>query len=176
MSSKTFGREITSRSEMEEAIANYVARAAEKLREQDSLTSCLTIFIKTNSFKTNVAQYSNSYTVNFPYPTAFTPDLLRYALAGLKAIYQDGYSYYKAGVYFTRITPQSFLQPDLFGDFSLAEHYRQAHFMAIVDAINNIYGHDTLLFAIQGLTRRWKMRQLKLSNRFTTRWSEILTI
>src|SRR5258708_20492821 len=61
MSSKTFGREITSRSEMEEAIANYVARAAEKLRQQDSLTSRLTIFIKTNSFKTNRAQYSNSF-------------------------------------------------------------------------------------------------------------------
>ena len=41
--SKTFGREIKSHSEMEEAIANYVARAAEKLRQQDSLTSRLTI-------------------------------------------------------------------------------------------------------------------------------------
>src|SRR5260370_973321 len=139
MSSKTFGREITSRSEMEEAIANYVARAAEKLRQQDSLTSRLTIFIKTNSFKTNRAQYSNSFTVNFPYPTAFTPDLLRYALEGLKTIYQDEYSYYKAGVYLTRITPQSFLHPDLFRNFSLVEHYRQAHFMPISDSINNIY-------------------------------------
>ena len=161
---------------MEEAIANYVARAAEKLRQQDSLTSRLTIFIKTNSFKTSRAQYSNSFTVNFPSPTAFTPDLIRYALEGLKTIYQDEYSYYKAGVYLTRITPQSFLQPDLFGNFSLVEHYRQAHFMAIIDAINNIYGHDTLLFAIQGITRSWKMRQLKLSNRFTSKWSEILMI
>ena len=76
MSSKTFGREITSRSEMEEAITNYVARAAEKLRQQDSFTSRLTIFIKTNSFKTDTAQYSNSFKVNFPYPTACTPDLL----------------------------------------------------------------------------------------------------
>ena len=165
MSSKTFGREIKSRSEMEEAIANYVARAAEKLRQQDSLTSRLTIFIKTNSF-----------TINFPYPTAFTPDLLKHALEGLKMIYQEGYSYYKAGVYLSRITPQSFLQPDLFGNFSLVEHYRQARFMAIVDALNNIYGHDTLLFAIQGITRSWKMRQLKLSNHFTSQWSEILKI
>ena len=66
--------------------------------------------------------------------------------------------------------------PDLFGNFSLVEHYRQARLMAIIDALNNIYGHDTLLFAIQGITRSWKMRQLKLSNRFTSQWSEILTI
>jgi DNA polymerase V len=48
--------------------------------------------------------------------------------------------------------------------------------MAIVDAINNIYGRDTLIFAIQGVTKSWKMRQLNLSSHFTTKWSEILTV
>jgi DNA polymerase V len=176
MSSKTFGRVITSREEMEEALANYTARAAEKLREQDSLASCLTIFIRTNSFKTDIPQYSNSYTLNFPYPTAFTPDLIRSALYGLKQIYQDGYSYYKAGVYLTKITLQSALQPDLFGDYSLTEQYRKARLMLILDAINRIYGRDTLFFVTQGITRKWRMRQFKLSQRFTTQWSEILTI
>ncbi len=176
MSSKTFGKDITSWDEMKEAISSYTARAAEKLREQDSLASCLTIFIRTNSFKTDIPQYSNSWTVNFPYPTAFTPDLIRYALDGLKKIFQDGFRYRKAGVYLTKITPQSALQPDLFGDCSLTELYKQARFMAIVDAINRIYGRDTLFFAIQGITQSWRMRQLKLSQRFTTQWSEILTI
>lgn len=41
--------------------------------------------------------------------------------------------------------------------------------MAIVDAINSIYGRDTLIFAIQGVTRSWKMRQFKLSGHFTTK-------
>jgi DNA polymerase V len=165
MSSKTFGREITSSEEMREAIANYVARAAEKLREQHSLASSLTLFLRTNSF-----------TLTLPYPTAFTPELIKYALQGLKAIYRDGYRYYKAGVSFTKITPEEALQPDLFGEFSLYEHYRQARLMAVVDAINSIYGKDTLTLAIQGMTRSWKMKQLKLSSRFTTRWSEILAI
>jgi DNA polymerase V len=176
MCSKTFGREITSRNEMEEAIASYTARAAEKLREQDSLTSCLTIFIKTNSFNKTIPQYSNSFTVNIPYPAAFTPDLLQYALAALNAIYKDGYKYKKAGVYLTKITPHEYVQPDLFGEVSLLEHYKQARLMFIVDAINDIYGRDTLFFAIQGIIRPWKMQQRKLSQRFTTHWSEILTI
>jgi DNA polymerase V len=176
MSSKTFGRVITTRSEMQEALANYTARAAGKLREQDSLASRLTIFIRTNSFKTGIPQYSNSYTVKFPYPTAFTPELIRSVLYALKQIYQDGFKYYKAGVSLTRITPQMALQPDLFGDFSLTEQYKQARLMLVVDAINRIYGRDTLFFAIQGITRTWRMRQSKLSKRFTTKWSEILTI
>jgi len=176
MCSKTFGREITSRNEMEEAITSYTARAAEKLREQDSLTSCLTIFIKTNSFNKTIPQYSNSFTVNIPYPTAFTPDLLRHALVALKAIYKDGYTYKKAGVYLTKITPREYVQPDLFGEVSLLEHYKQARLMCIVDAINHIYGRDTLFFAIQGIIRPWKMQRRKLSQRFTTQWSEIMTI
>jgi hypothetical protein len=29
---------------------------------------------------------------------------------------------------------------------------------------------------VQGITRPWKMRQSLLSSRFTTQWSELLTI
>lgn len=176
MCAKTFGREVTSYEEMQEAISTYTTRAAEKLREQDSLTSRLTVFIRTDSLKRQVEQYANSFTVELAYPTAFTPDLLREALAGLKAIYKDGYRYYKAGVSLTSIIPHSAMQPDLFGDFSLDEHERQARLMFIVDALNRIYGHNTLFFAIQGMLRPWKMRQARLSKHFTTRWDELLTI
>ncbi len=176
MSSKTFGTQITTRNEMEEALANYAARAAEKLREQDSRASCVTIFIRTNSFKTGSPQYTNSYTITLPNPTSFTPDLIRSVLYGLKQIYQDGYSYYKAGVSLTKIKPHSALQPDLFGQYTVTEQYKKARLMLIVDAINRIYGRDTLFFARQGISRTWRMRQNKLSQRFTTRWSEILTI
>src|SRR5712691_4645323 len=176
MCAKTFGREITTLEEMQEAIATYTARAAEKLREQDSFTSCLTIFIRTNSFNRNREQYANSFTVTIPYPTPFTPDLIKYALAGLKAIYREGYRYKKCGVSLAQIVPEDALQPDLFGEFSLQQHQRQARFMAIVDAINRIYGRDTLVVATQGITRSWKMRQLRLSPRLTTRWSEIVSV
>ncbi len=176
MCAKTFGKDITTLEQMQEAVATYAARAAEKLREQDSLTSCLTIFIKTNSFNKNIPQYANSFTVNFAHPTAFTPEIVKYALEGLKAMYKDGYRYKKAGIYLTKITPQRSIQPDLFGDFSLTKHYREARLMAIVDAINSIYGRDTLIFAIQGVTRSWRMRQLRLSGHFTTKWSEIMTV
>jgi DNA polymerase V len=176
MCAKTFGKDITKLEEMQEAVATYAARAAEKLREQDSLASCLTVFIKTNSFKKDLPQYANSFTVHFAHPTAFTPEIVKYALAGLKAMYKDGYRYKKAGISLTKITPQRSIQPDLFGDFSLTKHYREARLMAIVDAINSIYGRDTLIFAIQGVTRSWKMKQLKLSSHFTTKWSEILTV
>jgi DNA polymerase V len=173
---KSFGREITSLAELEEAVSTYTARVAEKLREQDGLSGRLTVFLRTNTFDTDSEQYANEFTIDLPHPTAFTPALTRQALSGLRAIYREGYRYKKAGVALSRITPLPVVQPDLFGEVSLDEHYQQARLMAIVDAINRIFGRDTLVFAVQGITRPWKMRQSHLSGRFTTRWDEILTI
>jgi DNA polymerase V len=48
--------------------------------------------------------------------------------------------------------------------------------MAVVDAINRIFGRETLVFAVQGWTRSWRMRQERLSQRWLSRWEEILTI
>jgi len=176
MCSKTFGKEITTFDELTEAVATYTARAAEKLRQQDSLAALLTVFIRTNTFNQTIPQYSNSFTISMPYPTAFTPELIHAALTGLRAIYKDGYRYKKAGVYLSHITPLDAVQPDLFGAFSLAQHVQQARLMALVDAINRVYGRDTLFLAVQGTTRAWAMQRRRLSQQFTSRWDEILTI
>lgn len=174
--SKTFGREVRRLVELQEAVATYTARAAEKLRSQQTLASTLTVFVQTDRFKQEVPYYANSYTLALPSPTAFTPELIAHALVGLKAIYREGYGYRKAGVSVTKIVPEDHVQPDLFGEFSLHEHYQQARVMFIVDTLNRVYGRDTLFFAVQGINRSWKMRQSHLSGRFTTQWSEILTI
>ena len=82
----------------------------------------------------------------------------------------------KAGVALSKITSLPVVQTDLFGEVSLIEHYRQAHLMAVVDALNRIFGRDTLVFAVQGVTQSWKMRQRNLSGHYTTRWNELLTV
>jgi DNA polymerase V len=48
---KSFGKEITSLEEMAEAVSTYTARAAEKLREQDSLAARITVFLRANAFR-----------------------------------------------------------------------------------------------------------------------------
>jgi DNA polymerase V len=176
MCAKTFGQEIKEYTELAEAVACYVAHAAEKLRREDSQAAFLTVYVRTNHFNKTLPHYENSYSIRLPFPTAYTPDLIKSALKGLHAIFQEGLKYKKAGVMLSKITPLAHMQPDLFGDVSLFDSYRKAKLMAVVDAINAIYGRDSLYFAIQGSIRPWKMRQSKLSGRFTTEWSEILTI
>jgi len=174
MCSKTFGREVTEYEQMMEVVANYTARAAEKLRSQETLASSLSVFVQTSRFNQQEEHYSNSFALRIPYPTAYTPDLVVYALQCLKAIYRPGHRYKKAGVFLSKIVPEESVQPDLFGEFSLSRHYQQVRLMYIVDAINRVYGRDTLFFAVQGVVRPWRMRQSQLSGRYTTQWSEIL--
>lgn len=173
---KSFGKEIDNEQELQEAVSTYMARAAEKLREQESLAGRISIFLRTNSFDEDIPQYSNEFTIDLLYPTAFTPELIRHALAGLHAIYRPEHRYKKAGVALSKITPLPVVQPDLFGEVSLIEHYRQAHLMAVVDTLNRIFGRDTLVFAVQGVTQNWKMRQRNLSSHYTTRWNELLIV
>jgi len=148
MGAKTFGQEIKDYTELSEAVACYVAREAEKLRSQDSQAAFLTAFIRTNHFNQSIPHYENSHTIRLPFPTAFTPDLITSALKGLKAIFQDGFQYKKAGVMLSKITPLAHVQPDLFGDVSLFDYYRKRKLMTVVDAINAIYGRDSLSFAV----------------------------
>jgi len=173
---KSFGKAISGRAELEEAVVNYVVRTAERLREQDSLAGRLTVFIRTNPFATNSPHYANEFTVDLSHPTAFTPELIKQARTAVRAIYRPDYHYDKAGVVLSRITPFHFVQPDLFGEVSLLAHYRQAKLMAVVDAINRIFGRGTLVFAAQGFAHTWRMRQEQLSPRFMSRWDELLTI
>ena len=63
--SRSFGNMINDKDSLKKALANHAARAAEKLRYQDSICGGIYIFIKTNRFREQDLQYSNSATINF---------------------------------------------------------------------------------------------------------------
>jgi DNA polymerase V len=56
MASRSFGGPVKSRVELEQAVATYCARAAEKLRRQQLATAHLTVFIHTNRFREDQRQ------------------------------------------------------------------------------------------------------------------------
>ena len=48
--------------------------------------------------------------------------------------------------------------------------------MNTVDKVNNRFGADLVRFAKQGYSKKWKLRQMKLSPCYTTRIEDILKI
>lgn len=172
MSSRSFSRLLTERRELEEAVASYMATAAEKLRRQRCLAGVVQVYIRTNIFKLDEPQYQQSMALPLPAPSDDTRVLTAWALRVLRRIYQDGYAYHKAGIMLLDLIPLHQRQASLFG-VEQEEGGRSQALMQVLDEINVRYGRRTLQFAAKGIVRPWQMRRNKLSPRYTTKWDEI---
>jgi len=170
MCSRSFGTLIYTHEELAEAVASYTARAAEKLRKQDSLAGAVQVYVRTNVFKPEVPQYQRAVTVPLPEATADTRTLTRWTLRILQRIYRPGYAYHKAGITLMEIVPRANLQ---FGLFLPANESagRDDRLMRTLDAINGRYGRGALRLAAEGLEKPWQMRRERLSPRYTTDWA-----
>ena len=87
------------RKDLAEAISIYTVRAASKLRQQESASAALRIYIRTNPFQPDKPQYHAAQTVTLSHPSQDTRILIQAALTGLKSTYRPQFSYAKAGVH-----------------------------------------------------------------------------
>ena len=159
--------------EMEEAIAAYVSRSAEKLRRQKSLAGHLQVYVETNPFK-DTPYYRNSAGIDISPPTAYTPRLIEVAKSLLKRIYREGLRYKSSGVFLMNLCPQANEQ-----DYLFDEKYQgspRQRLMDVMDRYNRQSNSSKLFMAAEGLGKPWFMKQAKRSKRFTTRWDELLEI
>lgn len=167
MCSRSFGQYIEDRDQLAEVVASYVARAAEKLRAQDSLAGALLVFIQTNPFNPKEPQYQRSMTLPLPEATADTRVLVSWALKVLRRIYRPGFAYQKAGVMLSELRPRSMAQASLFVD---PETVRGKRLMSALDDINKRWGRGTLRTAAEGIEKPWQMKRQRLSPSYTTDW------
>jgi DNA polymerase V len=156
---------------LREALANYVSRAADKLRQQGLAAGAMTVFLHTNRFRAVQGQYSNSRSFVLPVATNLIPELVHYAHVGLTAIYKPGYAYQKVGLILSALQPDSHQTPDLF-DGELDP--RLLKLLPTVEQLNRKMGRDKVRFAAQGFRHPWKMKQRWLSRCYTTRWKDII--
>ena len=168
MCSRSFGEYVYDRDQLEEVVASYASRAAEKLRNQDSLAGALMVFIRTNPFNPREPQYHRSLTIPLPEATADTRILINWALKILRRIYRSGFAYQKAGVMLTDLRPRTMAQASLFSD---PEDDRSRQLMATLDVINQRWGRGTLRSAAEGMEKPWQMKRQRLSPGYTTDWA-----
>ncbi len=171
MSSRSFGAPVKTRGELREAVASYLARAAEKLRRQHSAAGAVYVFILTNRFRDDAPQHNAGITVPMADATDDTLALTAAALRGLDAIYRPGFHYKKAGVMLTLLSDRRTRQATLFDDPVARE--KSARLMATMDAINREFGHGALRSGVSGVAQRWATRAGNRSPRYTTRWDEL---
>jgi DNA polymerase V len=169
ISSRSFGTYVTTLPGLEEAVATYIARAAEKLRAQDSVAGAVEVYIRTNPFSEKQPQYQRAIAVPLTQSTSDTVRLTRAALWGLRRIFKPGYAYQKAGVMLMELSPASQTQGVLFGPSTSA----RSRLMEVIDEANALWGSGTLKLAAEGVEKTWQMKRGLKSPSYTSRWDEL---
>jgi DNA polymerase V len=156
-----------------EAMANYAASCAGKLRADKTCCSSLQVFIQTNPHKTDEAQYLRSIDIDLERATNHSGEIIKAALRGLDLIFKPGYLYMKCGVTAMDLVPESSIQGSFFDSTDRKKNHQA---MQTIDRINQSVGKEVLRMASQGFERAYRLKTDYLSSRYTTRMSEILRI
>lgn len=172
IASRSFAHKVKDFSTLASSIAHHTARAAEKLREQQSTARLIGVSISTSPFSDH-DQYHPYTVVPLVHATDDTIELTRSALAGLRCIYRKGYLYHRAGVILMEIGPKEIQQTDMFAPLPSP---RRQLLMAALDAINQEYGRGTIHLGSEGLSNRWEMRKDLKSPCWTTRWDQLIEV
>lgn len=170
---RSFGKTITEKSHLVEAITDFASRASEKLRGQESHASQVLAFIRTSPFRKDDPQYSRSITVPLRRPTCDTRLIVSAALAGLNAIYEPGFKYAKAGVMLLGLQPGSQVQNELDLEDECTD---RGDLMMALDKVNKRYGRGTLSMASSGNLgdkRVWTVKAQRRTPAYTTSWDDM---
>lgn len=169
---RSFEENYTKLSQLQERVSTFAVSCAEKLRQQKSCCNSLMVFVHTNGHRKDLPQYSRNIVIKLPFATNSSIELSRFAIFALSKIFKDGYHYKKAGVIVQDFTPEDSPQIHLFEN----RDERHIPLMKAVDALNKSYGQQKIRLATQDQKRVWKMKQEKLSPRYTTKLSDIIKI
>jgi len=158
---------------LRERISTFATSCTEKLRKQHSCCNMIYVFIKNNRHNKIGEPYKSISTIiNLPYPTDSSLIISKYATEALKSIYKKDVHYKKAGVILMGLVPKNERQLNLF----IAENQKHKSLMQTIDSINKKYESHKIKLGNQDLKRTWKMRQERLSPKYTTNINEILTV
>ena len=167
-STRSFGSKARSLAPLQEAVAHYAARAAEKLRTQRHLARAVHVFMHTSPHEPNY--HSASGVVQLPCPGDDVRVIVAAARQLAKELYRPGHAFLKAGVGLLDIVDRHHHQFDL---LQPGQSARNDALMKTLDTLNSKLGRGTLFVAGQGTHRPWAMRQQFRSPRYTTRWEEV---
>jgi DNA polymerase V len=174
--SRSFSRKLTEYRELSAALAEFSTRVAEKLRNQRSVTGCITVFIRTNPFNPNEPQYQRSACIKLDPGTQDTRIIVSTANRLLGTIYKPGYGYQKAGVQLSHIQSETLPgQIDLFDYTDTGLPTENRALMKAVDLINSRFP-KAVSIASTGLDKTWKPKTERISQRYTTDWRELVTV
>jgi DNA polymerase V len=167
--SRSFGKPVVDLHVMQDALSVFTTSAVQALREQNSTTSFIQVFMSTSRYRANQPQYNPSMCVPLPQATNDTQVVLRWVAHVTERLWKDGFAYAKAGVMLGELAPESNQQFDLLEP----RNGSNSNLMKAIDSLNNRFGKGCVRVSTGGLFDQWGMKQERKSHAFTTSWSDI---
>ena len=171
--SRTFSTRVTELDYLQEAVSDYAARAAEKLRKEGKTCKMLSVFIRTNPFRRQDIQHREIRSFSMLYPTNDTRDLIKHAKLLLKDLYKEGFNYNKAGIMLNNFFDETTYQLDLFKKKD--RNSKDFKMMALLDQVNKS-SLGQISFLAQGIKKEWSMKRQLQSPRYTTSLKDVLVV
>ena len=173
--SRSFGNEVIDFDNLQASVASFAASCANKLRGQHSVASAVTVFVSSNRFRDDLAQYTDGRTRILSIPTSDTIEITQVALAILKEIYREGISYKKAGVILGNLSDASCIQQHLFDE--VKNRPGRMQLMQRMDELNCRFGLRKIHLAVEGEEKQaWHSKSEFRSGNYLSDLREILTI
>lgn len=173
MVSRSFGRRLVNKTDIKEAMANYVERAAEKLRKKGLMARYMVVFMQTGKHAKKGLYYKQSDVIGLLNLSDYTPELIGYAMQGVDRIFKPGLLYKKCGVMLSGLELKSRFSPDFFESRDMD---RQDNLMRAIDVLNQRMGNGMVQFGSSKGNALWKSLSDKRSGCYTSRWGELLTV
>ena len=157
---------------IKERISTFATHCSEKLRKQGSSCHVIIVMLRSDRHKKDLEQHRASVQVSLPYPTDSSLIISNEAVKAVKTIFKSGIKYKRAGVIVAGLVPNDNYQLDIF------EHENPKHksLMFAIDGLNKKYKNHKIRLGNQDLKRTWKMRQERLSPRYTTNINNIIKV
>ena len=167
---RSFGRVITQKQDLIEAVATYVSRGAEKLRRARQAAMVLQVFWRTGKHSTSQPYRYWSDAIDLREHTNDSLVLVKAAIGAIERHFQSGYRLKKAGIMLLELTAETQIQTSLFNHRDRA---RAALLMETIDRINRQFGKGTIRIAASGIKPQWQTKSQLRSPRYTSCWQEL---
>lgn len=186
MVSRTFGEKLHRYEDVLNALINFTATAARRMRSKSLAAASLTVFLRAFD-----AEHNYRYLQGQRYlsqATFYTPRLCKLAAEILAEIFVPGLTYLKAGVQFSSLLRADQIQTNIFSNDFLQ---REEALMKLMDNLASRYGTQTLFpLSLQLVRERklssegksssrepdWRTRSQYLSRAYSSSWADMLII
>jgi DNA polymerase V len=177
VSSRSFGADLTTFDEVNQALTTLTRRAVNKLNNHKLATTSLTIFIRTSPHKKDKSRVNLSKTIGLTTPTQDESVLIPLTAKILQLIYKSGYPFYQGGVMLSGLTTE-YRQQDL---FSISQKEEEQTNKSSFNQSNTVRGINkrfkgSVKYASEVGNDKWLSKAGFRSDRYTTCWGELLKI